>query len=296
MQPMKVLLALDGFQPSLEAMALLRRIGDVHKVRITIVSVTPTGLLAAEHLPLALDPVEDWREASVKIVDNSVSQLLADGFEASGAVLEGSPGRELASFINEEWFDLSIVGSGRRAWLGSTLLGSTRSYLLHNSPSSVLIAHRAPRDSETPRILVATDGSRGSEFGLTALTGLADPERVQIATISVAVGADLPPAVNAAFTGQSRADSNDDVLMERAQRQALRAAQKLADAGFGASSGILTGSPSEAILKEIENTNADLVVVGSRGEGPLRRALMGSVSDTVVRHAPATLVGRRHPY
>jgi nucleotide-binding universal stress UspA family protein len=295
MQPMKVLLALDGFQPSLEAMALLRRIGDVRKVRITVASVTPTGMLAPEHLPLALDPVEARRESSVEIVDSRVSQLLADGFEASGAVLEGSPSRELASFINEEWFDVSIVGSGRRTWLGSALLGSTSSYLIHNSPSSVLVAHRAPRDSETAQILVATDGSRGSEFGLSALSGLADRERVQITAISVAAGADLLVGDNAASTGQYRVNSNDDVPFERAQRQAHRAAQKLADAGFGASSRGLVGSPSEAILKEIENTNADLVVVGSRGEGPLRRALMGSVSDTVVRHAPATLVGRRHP-
>ena len=36
MQPMKALLALDGFQPSLEAMALLRRIGDVRKMRIAV--------------------------------------------------------------------------------------------------------------------------------------------------------------------------------------------------------------------------------------------------------------------
>ena len=144
MQPMKVLLALDGFQPSLEAMALLRRIGDVRKVRITVASVTPTGMLAPEHLPLALDPVEARREASVEIVDSSVSQLLADGFEASGAVLEGSPSRELASFINEEWFDVSIVGSGRRTWLGSALLGSTNSYL-YTTPHRPCWSRTAPR-------------------------------------------------------------------------------------------------------------------------------------------------------
>jgi len=36
----------------------------------------------------------------------------------------------------------------------------------------------------------------------------------------------------------------------------------------------------------------DLVAVGSRGLGPIARAILGSVSDQVVRHSPAALIGR----
>jgi nucleotide-binding universal stress UspA family protein len=41
----------------------------------------------------------------------------------------------------------------------------------------------------------------------------------------------------------------------------------------------------EAIVHLAEEIGADLIVIGSRGRGGLRRALMGSVSDSVVRHA-----------
>ena len=293
---MKVLLGLDGFQPSIEAMALLQRIGNVSDLKVTVASVTPTGVLAPEHLLLALDPIEVRRQASVDIVDSGVSRLLTDGFEASGAVLEGGPGRELVSFINKEWFDVSIIGTGRRTWLGSILLGSTSSYLLHNSPSSVLVVHRAPKESGKAQIIVATDGSRGSEFGMSAVLGLADRDKVQITTISVGITPDALVASNRAATAQSGKQSTEDILMERAQHHARTAIQKFTDAGFVASSRAVIGNPAEAILKETDNTNADLVVVGSRGNGPLRQALMGSVSDAVVRHAPATLVGRRHSH
>jgi nucleotide-binding universal stress UspA family protein len=291
---LKVLLGLDGFKPSIEAMALLRKIGNVSDLKVTLASVTPTGVLAPEHLLLALDPIEVRRQASVDIVDNGVSTLLADGFKATGAVLEGGPGKELVSFISKEWFDVSIIGTGRRTWLGSILLGSTSSYLLHNSPSSVLVVHRAPMESDKAQILVATDGSRGAEFGMSAVLGLVDPDKVQITTISVGTTPDPLVASSRAATAQSGKQSAEDILMERAQHHARTATQRITDAGFDVSSRAVVGSPAEAILREINNIKADLVVVGSRGTGPLRQALMGSVSDAVVRHAPATLVGRRH--
>ncbi len=50
--------------------------------------------------------------------------------------------------------------------------------------------------------------------------------------------------------------------------------------------------PDRAIVHLSEGMGADLIVMGSRGHGGVRRALMGSVSDSVVRHAhcPVTVV------
>jgi nucleotide-binding universal stress UspA family protein len=45
------------------------------------------------------------------------------------------------------------------------------------------------------------------------------------------------------------------------------------------------GRPDAGIVHVAEEIGADLIVLGSRGLGPLRRTLMGSVSDSVVRHA-----------
>jgi nucleotide-binding universal stress UspA family protein len=45
------------------------------------------------------------------------------------------------------------------------------------------------------------------------------------------------------------------------------------------------GRPDAEIVRHAEELAAGLIVLGSRGLGPLRRAAMGSVSDSVVRHA-----------
>jgi nucleotide-binding universal stress UspA family protein len=52
------------------------------------------------------------------------------------------------------------------------------------------------------------------------------------------------------------------------------------------------GFPDEEIVVLASRLGAGLIVVGSRGRGPLRKALMGSVSNSVVRHAhcPVTVV------
>jgi len=55
--------------------------------------------------------------------------------------------------------------------------------------------------------------------------------------------------------------------------------------GTVAGSHLATGDASREIVHLAEDLDAGLVVMGSRGRGGIRRALMGSVSDAVVRHA-----------
>jgi nucleotide-binding universal stress UspA family protein len=82
-------------------------------------------------------------------------------------------------------------------------------------------------------------------------------------------------------------------LLGQAERHVEHAATVLRDAGFEVATSILEGSAVDQILKRAEAISADLVAVGARGLGPVKRALLGSTSDQVVRHARATLVGRR---
>jgi nucleotide-binding universal stress UspA family protein len=53
---------------------------------------------------------------------------------------------------------------------------------------------------------------------------------------------------------------------------------------------IWEGDPAESIIEAARSEHADMIVVGSHGRAPLGRALIGSVSDQVVRHAPCPVM------
>ena len=54
-------------------------------------------------------------------------------------------------------------------------------------------------------------------------------------------------------------------------------------------------SPGEGICKAAQEIHADLIVVGTRGLGKLRRTFMGSCSDYVLHHAHVPVLVCRHP-
>jgi universal stress protein A len=58
---------------------------------------------------------------------------------------------------------------------------------------------------------------------------------------------------------------------------------------------IWEGDPAESIVEAARSERADVIVVGSHGRGTIGRALIGSVSDQVVRHAPCAVLVVRPP-
>jgi len=71
-------------------------------------------------------------------------------------------------------------------------------------------------------------------------------------------------------------------MRELGQRHAATAAT-LRDAGLEAEAHIVSGNPTEQLLKKADCGALDFVAIGSRGLGPFRRALLGSVSEHVVK-------------
>ena len=72
-------------------------------------------------------------------------------------------------------------------------------------------------------------------------------------------------------------------------RAILADAAEVLDLGDGPAD-VLHGSPGPAICAHATDLSAAAIVIGSRGRGGLKRAVLGSVSDHVVRHAPCPVI------
>jgi nucleotide-binding universal stress UspA family protein len=137
------------------------------------------------------------------------------------------------------------------------------------------------------RILVATDGSREAQLALTTAADLAKSTDSELHVLHVGeVPLVYHPERHAFGTLYEEHEKEAQQLLE-AQVERIE--------GAGASEAqahLRMGRADEEIVELAQSIDAGLIVMGSRGQGRLRRALVGSVSESVVRHAhcPVTIV------
>ena len=211
--------------------------------------------------------------------------------------VSSSPSRGLHDTAAAAEADLIVVGSSHHGPVGRVLLGSVGERLLSGASCAVAIAPRghAARDSRSIRLIaVAFDGSREAQLALRTgheLAGLTE------AALHVLMVIEPPAAIPGQFVPLPGLEPV--IVMERGealqrQEQAAHNALDGALAEFRDGTTIerrvlVGGDPASAIL-ELARANVDLLLLGSRAYGPMRRALVGSVSSAVVRHAPCPVL------
>ena len=138
-------------------------------------------------------------------------------------------------------------------------------------------------------ILLATDGSEEAQLAATTAADLAERTNSELHVLTV--GPELPlyelPEHPADFEDVLRHNRRE--AKELLEQQAKRIEES---GGTVKESHLREGRAEEEIVEVAEEIGAGLIVMGSRGHGRIRRALLGSVSDAVARHAhcPVTIV------
>lgn len=127
-----------------------------------------------------------------------------------------------------------------------------------------------------PIVLLAIDGSEDATLAARAAVD-----------VCAATGSELHVVHAWQSVPSVHFDAFLRVQFERQAREVLDAAVERIESGGGVVAGaqLRMGSPADEILDLAENLEAGLVVIGSRGRGPIRRLLMGSVSVSVVHGA-----------
>ena len=140
------------------------------------------------------------------------------------------------------------------------------------------------------RILLATDGSEDAAFAARTAVNLANKTGSELHVVYVE---EVPRRLSTSEP-TSLEGLIDPEFEEQMRQQAQAAAsqfleeqvQKIKEAGGEiAQAHPRLGRPYAEIVQLAEELDAGMVVVGSTGQGGVRRALLASVSDSVVRHA-----------
>ena len=152
-------------------------------------------------------------------------------------------------------------------------------------------------------VLLATDGSEAASSATEVAVEISAKTNSELHVIHVYGGAPIYPLYpEATYPGGTELE--DPVLEEELESLSEQRAQEVLDAaveevqsagGTVAQAHLREGTAPHEIVALAEDTGVGLIVLGSRGHGGIRRALVGSVSDAVVRHAHCpVLVVRNH--
>lgn len=129
-------------------------------------------------------------------------------------------------------------------------------------------------------IVIATDGSPSAREALAFGLELAEEQDAAATVVHVAPRLDVLPGTGFAPGGATPHELTDD------DRAPLVEARELAEEeGVEIKTELLTGHPAGEIVTYADNVAADLIVVGSRGNGAIASALLGSVSLAVLHDA-----------
>jgi len=136
---------------------------------------------------------------------------------------------------------------------------------------------RAPRPPDGPVVLAACDGSDA-----TARIG-------KHLAATYAPGADVVLLVVESHEAEPRTPAQEQQAQQRAEGMTAAAREPLRAAGIASRTAIVYGSAGEEIVRAADAEGASVIVVGRRGAG-LTRALLGSMSEHVVKHARQPVV------
>jgi len=147
------------------------------------------------------------------------------------------------------------------------------------------------------KILLATDGSESAEAALDFLLSFPFPKHSEVTVFTVVDKNVLE------VRETERLDEHHRRILQEAEESLLDAGaqllahgvERLQEAGWACSSEVRIGHPAREIVQAAEAAGVELVVVGFKGTTGVRRFLLGSVSERVLRYAPCSVLLIRRP-
>jgi len=278
--PRPVLVGIDGTESGLEALALGSAFAVVTGAPLLLGAVYG---FAAGHLWPPADAAEQWLQEAQERVGSGIAWR-------ARSLQSTSPANGLVTLAQLEDAQLIVLGSNRDGPVGRVLAGSTARKVAHGAPCAVAVAPHdwRPQPPEVPLTFgVGLDDSAESRDALALMARFAAATH---APLKVYTAVHVPPPAHPMFATTS---------YERWRRDALEHAE---DAAHEALAALAPGVEAEVIVAEGDpveqlagaSRELDVLAVGSRRYGPLRSALLGSVSSRLIEraHSPVVIVPR----
>jgi nucleotide-binding universal stress UspA family protein len=299
--PLNILLAIDGSKHSAAAVTLTVDIGWPAGTSARVLAVVakrfPPNIDLSPEVQHAIEEAlanicrEDWTTAEV-LTTLAADRLRANDLPAEVEICEGRPAEMILERTATLAIDLIVIDARGLSAPGESRLGSTAHKLAYYADCSVLVA-RPLKQTGSLRTILAADGSLEAQRAAEILCVLSPSRWTALTVVSVAEAnvdnpsgtdkaghrpiADLPEAIRR-------------IYLEDAARHARELVNYLHNCGIQARTTIRCGHPADEILTAARDQDADLIVVGARGQTRSEPLRLGGVAQKVVKFASCSVL------
>jgi nucleotide-binding universal stress UspA family protein len=307
---MRVLIGVDGSSNSFAAVEFVGRLLSVERDELVLLFATPAISFDDEQL----DPAIAERARSVlsrTVLDAALERLPPEWQgRATKRDVAGPASARLLDAIDEERADLVAVGfRGTSGIVEEFVIGSVSRTIVHSAKVPVLIVKSAAA-SDAPakqspgsvskhlHLLTAIDVRALAEAVANLLTKFTWPPETRgwaMTVVRPMYVTDLPDWIKlerdpdvAAMASAWELEHQQGLQAARNDLETLR--QRLPSCFTNEELIVAEGRAAEEILAQVREKSIDLIVMGSRSDGTLKRLLLGSTSEQVLREAPCSVL------
>jgi nucleotide-binding universal stress UspA family protein len=280
----RMLLPYDGSEPARAALQLAIAIAHLD-VRLIITTVVDETALIADsaNTMVAYDPsplMEELDAQAHSQLDEAAAQCRAAGVSPAVHVVHDRPVNGILSSADRHGCDLIVMGTHARTGVARTFLGSTTESVLRLSPVPILTVRTVDSIAPSPfaSAIVAIDDSEPADAAAvvaarlaragTSLTACYAVDTTQLYEDAVSLGFDPEPVARDMRAGA------EAVMRSTLERVGILAQTKLT---------VVEGEAVGAILLTAKERHATLIICGTHGRRGVRRFLLGSVAEHLVR-------------
>lgn len=268
----KILVAVDDSAASMHALEEAFKLARCEQCWLTVVSVVPTyegdlDMTAFGNVAKALS------EPCQRALGEAQKRASERKMLIKTVCEQGEPFERISDLAEAENCDVIVVGRSTKSNMKQAAIGSVTARVIGYGQKDVLVVPPAAHIGWSS-ILLATDGSRFSKVAEKKALALA---KAYGATLHVMMAVDLP----AEFYGE--AFDVVERLIHEAKSYLAQVRTRAVSSGVQVEVAVREGRTTDVLLTYAQERNIDILILGSHGRTGLRRLLMGSVAENIIK-------------
>lgn len=296
-EAMKILCAVDGSEFSQWAVEALGALDRSKLESITLLHVADTHKLKMAGSPRAMSyrgartALEKAGDVLLQRASQQASVVLSQSTsrprtKVRTVLLAGSPATTIVRRAAQERSHLIVVGTRGLSDVKGFLLGSVARKIVSLAPCPVLVIKR-PLPTIN-RVLLAVDNSKGSRAAVRFLRSNILPDT---AAITICTSAETPVTDLASrYLSDRQLEELTRPVLERATDLVAELREEFIKEGYAVTTNVQMNHVIDTILKLATANHSELLVAGSRGLTGMERLHLGSVSESLLKYAPCSVL------